>query len=65
VVSEHDGSPGWRAGIEASIARVKAMQRKPRDIYHKAYFAALDELLVHLEAMLERGSERSTTSVDV
>lgn len=54
---------GWRAGIEASISHIKAMQRKPRDLWHAAYFAACDEVLVHLEAMLERGTERSTTEL--
>jgi len=58
-----DGSPGWRAGIEASIRHLEAMGRKPHDLWHRAYFAAVDEALVHLQAMLERGTDRSATSV--
>lgn len=54
---------GWRLGIRDSIAHVRAMQRKPRDLWHKAYFAALDEVLVHLEAMLSRGTAKSTTGL--
>lgn len=57
--AEHESSPGWRAGIEASIRRLEAQLKKPRDLWHPAYFAALDEALVHLQAMLERGTERS------
>lgn len=60
---EHDGTAGWRAGIEASLRRLRAMQSKPRDLHHPAFFAALGELEIKLLAMLERGSERSTTEV--
>ena len=63
-MSEHDGTDAWRAGIEASIRRIKAMQDRPRDLCRPAYFAALDEALVRLEAMLERGSERSSEVCD-
>lgn len=56
---------GWRSGIEASVRRLEAMQRKPRDLWHPAYFAAVEEAIVHLRAMLERGTERGgDTTVD-
>ena len=56
---------GWRGGIEASIRRLEAQGRKPHDLWHPAYFAAIDEALVHLRAMLARGTERGDTTVDV
>ena len=54
---------GWIAGIEASIRRLESQARKPRDLWHPAYFAALDEALVHLRAMLARGVERAGDTV--
>lgn len=60
---QHEGMAGWRAGIEASIRHLRAMQAKPRDLYHPAFFAALEDLEVSLLAMLERGTERATTDV--
>lgn len=53
---------GWRSGIESSIATIESQLRKPRDLWHPAYFAALEEAIVHLQAMLERGTERATGS---
>lgn len=58
-----DGSPGWRAGIEACIRKVKYRKSVMPDLQKPAYTAALDDLLLHFEAMLERGTERSTTEV--
>jgi hypothetical protein len=63
LVAPTEGSAGWRAGIEASIHHLQAMARKPRDLWQPAYFAAVDEAMVHLGAMLERGTDRSTTPV--
>ena len=53
----------WRSGVEASIRRLEAQARKPRDLWHAAYFAALEEAIVHLRAMLERGAERAGDTV--
>lgn len=60
---EHDGSPGWRAGIEASIRKVKHRQAILSDFQTPGYRAALADVLTHLEAMLIRGTERSVEKV--
>lgn len=59
----HDGTIGWRAGIEACVRKVKYRQAILPDLQTPAYRAALLDVLVHLEAMLERGTEHSTTSL--
>ncbi|HEU4727717.1 MAG TPA: hypothetical protein VFT22_07505 [Kofleriaceae bacterium] len=61
VVGERDAA--WRSGVDASIRRLEPMSRKPRDLWHPAFFAAVDEALVHLRAILERGTERSGDAV--
>jgi hypothetical protein len=63
IKRRREGSAGWRSGIEASIRRLQAMARKPRDLWKPAYFVAVDEALVHLGAMLERGTEQDRTVV--
>lgn len=60
----HDGSPGWRAGIEASLRNVRWRQSIMSDLQVPGYRAALAELVVFLEAMLARGTERSTCTLD-
>lgn len=50
----------WRAGIADSIRKLRRLADKPRDLWHPAYFSALDEAVNVLEAMLARGSYPST-----
>lgn len=56
---QHDGSAGWRAGIEAAVRKVKMRQAIMPDTQTPGYRQALRDVLVHLEAMLERGTETS------
>jgi hypothetical protein len=60
---DHEGAPGWLAGIEAAIRKVRYRQGVMPDMQAPAYKAALSEVLVHLEAMLARGTEHATTSI--
>lgn len=68
---------GWKAGVEDCIRQVKARQahyelyrlKDDDDLVlahvamrtHPATFAVLDELLVMLEAMLERGEHKTAS----
>ena len=62
-MSEHDGTPGWRAGVEASIRKVRYRQSVMPDLQTAAYKQALADVALHLEAMLERGCERTGTCI--
>ncbi len=62
-MSEHEGTEAWLQGVRDSIAWVKYRQSVLADLQHAAYKAALADVLVHLEAMLARGTARSTTPV--
>jgi hypothetical protein len=58
-VNNDEGSPTWRAGIEACIRKVKYRQSVMPSLQHPAYKTALVDLLVHFEAMLVVGKERT------
>lgn len=61
--AEHEGTAAWREGIQACIRKVRYRKSVMPDLTKPAYAAALDDLLIHFEAMLERGTERSTTPI--
>lgn len=61
--TEHEGSEAWKQGIRDSIAWVKYRQAVMPDLQKEAYKAALSDILIHLEAMLERGTARSGSSI--
>lgn len=56
-------SDGWRRGVEASIRKLEVMLNKPRDLWHEVYFIAVEEAIVKLKAMLERGTERAGSEI--
>lgn len=56
--NKHEGTEGWRAGIAASIRKVHYRKMVMPDLQPPAYKAALEDILIHLEAMLERNTER-------
>ncbi len=58
---EHEGTDAWRAGIEASIRKVRYRQSVMPDLQKEAYKAGLADVLLHLEAMLERNTENATS----
>ncbi len=60
----YEGTPGWRAGIEASIKKVKYRQSVMADLQTPDYKQGLLDVLLHLEAMLERNTERSVSILD-
>lgn len=62
---DHDGTDGWRAGIEAAIRKVKYRQSLMPDFQTAGYKQALADVLLHLEAMLERNTESSTSSFQI
>ena len=57
--AEHDAA--WREGINASLRKVRYRQSVMPDLQTPAYKAALADVSLHLEAMLERGTERTGT----
>ncbi|MGN6103511.1 MAG: hypothetical protein ACTHU0_00160 [Kofleriaceae bacterium] len=61
--SEHEGSAGWRAGIEAALRKVRYRMSVLPDLQSPGYRIALDEVIVCLKAMLERGTETSCAQV--
>lgn len=54
----------WRQGVRDSIAAVNYRQTVSPDYQIAAYKQALIDVLIHLEAMLERGTARSTCVLD-
>jgi hypothetical protein len=62
--SEHEGTPGWRSGIEAAIRVVRSRQNTLPDLQVAAYQVALSEVETMLQAMLKRGTEARTTPID-
>lgn len=62
--SEHEGTEAWRQGIKDSIAWVKYRQMVMPDLQKEVYKAALADVLIHLEAMLERGTSQVTSVCD-
>lgn len=61
---EREGTPGWRAGIEAAVRKVNYRLGVMPDLMVPAYRQALLDVRLHLLAMLERGTENSTCVVD-
>jgi hypothetical protein len=62
--SEHESTPGWCDGVQAAIGWVKYRQSVMPDSQMPAYKAALSDVLVHLEAMLTRGTAAATSTLD-
>lgn len=60
-MSSHEGTEAWRQGVKDSIAWVLYRQQVLTDLQHPAYQAALADLLVHLQAMLDRGTASPVT----
>jgi hypothetical protein len=60
---EVEGSSAWRSGITASLRCVRYRQSVMPDLQTPAYKQALADIALHLMAMLERNSEKSTTQL--
>ena len=62
--NEHEGTEGWKAGIQAALRIVDYRRKLMPDLQHRAYTAALDEIEIFLRAMLERGTEKTVSQLD-
>lgn len=64
IVQVAYAAASWREGVEASLRKVRYRLSVMPDLQKPAYTAALRDVELHLMAMLERGTERSTTPID-
>ncbi len=64
TIEAHDGIDAWRLGVADCIRIVKHRQSVMPDMQKPAYAAALSDLLIHFEAMYERGTARSVTVLE-
>ena len=62
--TEHEGTEAWRQGIRDSIKWIKYRQVILEVFQTEGYKAALDDALIHLEAMLERGTAKAVSKLD-